>query len=70
MESLPAIMIGSSTYFAPSYPTRVKRDTYTVTANMRTKTCSLADRTGALPEVSGLGLASPQAVPPAGACST
>lgn len=42
-ESLPTTVLGTITYVSPGFPSLVKVDDYNVTANLRTKTCTLAD---------------------------
>ncbi|TDV29407.1 fimbrial protein [Stenotrophomonas sp. CC22-02] len=41
MEALPTTIVGEITYSTPSYPALVKKDNYSVTATLKTKTCTL-----------------------------
>jgi len=50
-ESLPTTVLGTITYASPNFPALVKVDDYDVTANLRTKTCTLADKAVTLQDI-------------------
>ncbi|WP_161802478.1 fimbrial protein [Stenotrophomonas maltophilia] len=51
MEAVPHTPLGSVTYRASKYPTLTKTDSFSVTANLRSKTCTLTDTPVALLDV-------------------
>jgi len=56
MEAVPLMTLGTVTHVSPDFPHLVKTDTYQFTANLRTKTCTLADKQVTLDDVTAAEL--------------
>jgi len=65
MQSVPTTSVGDVTYMSPDYPSLVKKEAFSVLANVRAKTCTLADTAFSLKDINAVDL--PRAGSDAGA---